>query len=140
MEKPAEIGLNFKTSRISYFSNYFLIVLISVLTFTVYSYLNLGPALLQYIFLAVFLIFLFLALEPEYERTMRQYVITNSEIIKIEGIIVKKRISIPFQSIADVKVIKGVIGRIFNFGTLNVKGVKEEIIMKGMKEPETLVK
>lgn len=69
---------------------------------------------------------------------MRKYQITNNEVTKIEGIITKKEISIPHINIVDIKVVKGVIGRIFDFGDITVRGVKDEINMKGMRDPEVI--
>ena len=40
------------------------------------------------------------------------------------------------QNIADVSVRKGLIGRILNFGDIDVKGFKDEFTMKGLAKPE----
>ena len=45
---------------------------------------------------------------------------------------------VPFQSVADVRVSKGIVGRIFNFGDVDVIGFKDGILMKGMKNPEEI--
>jgi uncharacterized membrane protein YdbT with pleckstrin-like domain len=81
---------------------------------------------------------IFLLEQPNIERWMRHYVITNNEIIRVEGIITKKRAAIPFQSVADVRFEKGLVGRIFNFGTVHVTGIGKDnvIIMRGMHNPE----
>ena len=99
---------------------------------------ELTPWLSQLITLAVMLPALALLFEPEIERILRQYLITNTDVAKIEGIIIKKRIAIPYQSVADVRVIKGIAGRIFNFGNIIVKGMKDDIFMKGIKEPDII--
>jgi membrane protein YdbS with pleckstrin-like domain len=74
------------------------------------------------------------------ERAMRQYYVTNNEVMEIEGFVRKKRTVIPYQSIADVKVVKGVAGRIFRFGDVIIAGMKESIKMKGMKNPDEIYK
>jgi len=140
MKKPERKALKYKTARISYFSNYFLVIVIPFL-----FYLVLLPYLTNELYLNIAIlilsaIILFLIFEPEVERTIRRYGITNNEVLKIEGIITKKIVSIPHQSIADVKVFKGVIGRIFNFGNIEVKGFKDSIFMKGIREPEVIEK
>jgi membrane protein YdbS with pleckstrin-like domain len=78
----------------------------------------------------------FLAEEPAIERLIRQYIITKDEVVKIEGFLRKKRTAIPYQSIADIKMGKGIIGRIFNFGNVVVSGFKDEIIIKGVRNPD----
>jgi uncharacterized membrane protein YdbT with pleckstrin-like domain len=129
-----EERLKYKTSRISFIFNYFLAILVFILFLLLLPYLTFSWSILVYYLL--FLIILALILEPEAERVLREYFITNAEVIKIEGILTKKRISIPYQSVADVRVIKGIVGRIFNYGNIIVKGVKDDIIMKGIKNPE----
>ncbi len=129
-----EERLKYKTSRISYIFNYFLIFLVFILFLLLLPYLTFSWSI--FVYYLFFLIILALVLEPETERVLREYFITNAEVIKIEGILTKKRISIPYQSVADVRVIKGILGRIFNYGDIIVKGVKDDIIMKGIKNPE----
>lgn len=138
MERTEERALKYKTSRISYISNYFLSILLVLFFFFLISYLRSEwISIAAFIF---FLIILFLITEPEWEKAVRKYEITNNEVVKIEGIITKKIINIPYQSIADVKVFKGVIGRIFNFGNVEIKGIKNDIVMKGVREPEIIGK
>ncbi|MEM7825441.1 MAG: PH domain-containing protein [Candidatus Aenigmatarchaeota archaeon] len=131
-----EESLKYKTSRISFIFNYFLIILLLILFFLLLPFLDFPFSYFVYYFF--FLIILVLLLEPEAERTIREYFITNAEVIKIEGILTKKRISIPYQSVADVRVIKGIVGRILNYGNIVVKGVKDDIILKGIKNPEAV--
>jgi hypothetical protein len=45
-------------------------------------------------------------------------------------------IIIPYQSISNLDVYKGIIGRIFDFGDVSVVGFKNQIIMRGVSEPE----
>jgi len=138
MKIPEEKGLRYKTSRISYIYNYILIIMLIFFLTLVLPLFELTPWLSQLITLAVMLPALALLFEPEIERILRQYLITNTDVAKIEGIIIKKRIAIPYQSVADVRVIKGIAGRIFNFGNIIVKGMKDDIFMKGIKEPDII--
>ena len=137
MKKPKERGVKYKTARISYITNYIIIVLLLFFLTLLHSF-ELDPQILQLASLGIIFFVLLLLFEPEAERVLRYYLITNSEIVKIEGIIIKKRITIPYQSIAHVRAVKGVWGRIFNFGTILVKGIKDDIVMKGMKEPDVI--
>jgi membrane protein YdbS with pleckstrin-like domain len=148
MAKIPEKGIKYKTSRISYIANYFVVVLLMVflylfwqkfeLSFTLTSAdaAELIPALT---FLAFTIVAVYLLGEPDVEKTLRYYVVTNNEVMKIEGIFRKKKISIPYQSVADVKIEKGVVGRILNFGTVYVTGVGRDphnIIMKGLRNAD----
>lgn len=137
MKKPQEKGSKYKTARISYITNYIIIVLLLFFLTLLHSF-ELDSQILQLASLGIIFFVLLLFFEPEVERVLRHYLITNSEVVKIEGIIIKKRITIPYQSIAHVRAVKGVWGRIFNFGTILVKGIKDDIVMKGMKEPDVI--
>lgn len=139
MKKPEEKGSKYKTARISYITNYIIIALI-LFFLTILQSIEFPPGILQLASLGIILFMLSLLLEPEAERILRYYLITNSEVVKIEGIVIKKRISIPYQSIAHVSAVKGIWGRIFNFGTIFVKGMKDGIVMKGIKEPDVVSK
>jgi uncharacterized membrane protein YdbT with pleckstrin-like domain len=147
MVKIPEKGVKYKTSRIAYIGNYLLAILIIFFLLLLIQKLNLGfflfPKTLGQVF-STFLIIGFVGLtayfieEPVIERIIRHYVVTNNEVIKIEGIIRKKRIAIPYQSVADVRVTKSFVGRVFNFGNVEISGFKDSITMKGMRDPEEI--
>jgi len=141
--KIPEKGITYKTARISYISNYFIAALVVILLILVYPMLNFTivitnfEQLVSYLIFSGFLITItFLIEQPTIEQWIRKYVITNNEVVKVEGILRKKHFAIPYQSIADVKMHKGIVGRIFNFGNIEVTGFKEGIQMKGIKNPE----
>lgn len=147
MEKSSEKEIVYRTARIAYIPNYFLVGLLALLFYFIWTVFNLSFTLIPTSlseFTGTIIVFSFLILitflieEPVIERTLRRYIITNNEIMKIEGILTKKTTIIPYQSVADIRVTKGVIGRIFNYGDVHVRGVKEggDIRMKGMKNPE----
>ena len=137
----------YKTSFISFLDNYvlsalaiaFLLVLSTQfeLTFT-FSPKTTSQLISSLTILGVILVVIILLEEPFFERMVRVYFVTDREIIKEEGIIRKNKISIPLQNVADVKMEKGVIGRIFNFGNVIVTGMKDTIKIKGVKNPENL--
>jgi len=140
-----EKGNVYKTSRISYVSNYFLVALAFILLVLAWPYLNVKIIftsyydLIQYgIFSGFVLLITFLLEEPTIEQIMRKYVVTNNEIIKIEGLLRKKRISIPHGNVADIRVKKGIWGRILDFGDLEITGMRENILMKGIRNPDVV--
>ena len=136
-----ERELVYRTSRISYFLNYTITVLVLAILVLISPMLDIfhNPFHLVAFFGLVAIASGF-AEEPEWEVLFKKYIITNNEIMKIEGIIDKKRTIIPYQSVADVKVTKSFIGRILNFGSVHVRGFKEggDILLKGMRNPEEL--
>jgi membrane protein YdbS with pleckstrin-like domain len=147
MKKLPERGLVYKTSKISYISNYLIMVLAAVLFFLLLPNLKFTPSpktLSEYWPTLAILGFLTLIIalfeQPSIERWRRRYIVTNNEIIKEEGILRKLKVTIPFQSVADVKIEKGIIGRILNFGTIHVTGFGQNnvIVMKGMHNPEEI--
>jgi membrane protein YdbS with pleckstrin-like domain len=151
--KIPEKGVVYKTSRISYVSNYVILALVLILISLAWPYLNLKFSLVPktagdfwstMVIFAFILIITFLLEEPSIERIIRKYVVTNNEVTKIEGIFRKKKFAIPYQSVADIKLEQGVVGRIFNFGNVCVTGVvrgdqsggAEAIILKGIRNPD----
>lgn len=140
-------ALTVKTARIYYFNNYMLTVLVLFLASIIYTKFNLtfyfiprtfwelANTMLTFGFVAILA---YLIQEAEIERAMRKYIITNNEVAKAEGVIRKSRVSLPHANISDIRVQKGVIGRIFNFGDIDVVGFKGQIKIKGIKNPEMI--
>lgn len=145
--KIPEKGITYKTTRFAYIHNYLLAFLVLILLALVYPYLNFTifitnvQQLISYtIFFAFILTMTFLIEEPSVEQWVRKYVITNNEVIKIEGIMKNKKFAIPYQGIADVKMHKGIMGKIFNFGNIDVTGFKDSIHMKGIRNPDEVLR
>ena len=140
MKNPAN-GLVYRTSRIHYFTNYFIVALVSIILIIIFPSLDIFSNLLDLIiFFALLAIASGFAEEPEWGRLFRKYVVTNNEIKKIEGLLDKKEIIIPYQSVADVTIKKSFLGRILDVGSVHVRGYKEggDIEMKGMRHPEEI--
>jgi uncharacterized membrane protein YdbT with pleckstrin-like domain len=76
--------------------------------------------------------------EPEVERTYRYYLLEEENVIMVEGIFSKKELSIPYDQIAGTTILKSVFGRILKFGDVKISGFKDEIVMKGMRNPDLL--
>jgi uncharacterized membrane protein YdbT with pleckstrin-like domain len=152
MAKIPEKGLVYKTCRRSYFSNYILLVLVLILFVLVYlrtpymrefALISRTPSQLTstLLVLGFFAFMSFLLEEPTIERFIRQYHITSNEVMKVEGIISKKKIIIPHQSISGIKVNKSVVGRLLNYGSVEVHGFgNSALVMKGMNNPDEVYK
>ena len=127
----------YKTSRISFFYNYLLALLLFLFVFFVNS-LNLSyPIQAISLFVALPLIAILIS-EPEVERTYRYYLLEEDNVKMVEGIFSKKELSIPYDQIAGTTILKSVLGRILKFGDVKISGFKDEIVMKGMRNPDLL--
>ena len=143
-------GLTYKTSRRSYIENYIIVCLAAVILFMAWPMLGLDFSLTpstQMQFFSTMFVFAFIIVaavlfeEPSIEGFVRRYIVTNHEIVKIEGIFSKKKISIPYQSVANVKISKSFLGRLMDYGTLHITCVGKEgndIIMKGIASPDVV--
>ena len=81
------------------------------------------------------MIFLFI-FEPEGSILYRTYCIGETHVYEIKGILSKRKTSIPYNSIANTVLKKGVIGRLFNFGDIIISGFSGNIIFKGVVNPD----
>jgi len=75
---------------------------------------------------------------PEWQRIYRYYLVDNLGITKIEGIIRKRKNSIPYSNISNVELKKGVLGRIFNFGDIIVHGFNDKIVIEKVRNPDII--
>ena len=142
----AERGIKLQVSRRSYLFTYVLAILVATFAFLAlqkfsiaYYWAPEGPLQLgsDAVYLAFVLAIASFAGEADFERGMRHYLITNSEVVKVEGILRKNRVIIPYQSVSNVTVHKGILGRLLDFGDINVIGFDAEIDMRGVGEPDT---
>jgi uncharacterized membrane protein YdbT with pleckstrin-like domain len=134
-------GIKLKTSRIAYLSNYLLASLILILLLLALPFLKIFVNTSHYIIFFAALIFTAILLEePEIRRFFRTYFITNNEVMKIEGIIRKNKLSIPYRNMTSVSFYKGVIGRIFNFGDISISAGQKELKLHGIRNPEEFVR
>jgi membrane protein YdbS with pleckstrin-like domain len=142
----ADRGIRLQTSRLSYAYTYVLALLVAAFFFLAAPQFGMAfyvqpQGLVQtlndvvcLVFAAAFVAF---AGEADFERMMRSYVITNTDVVRVEGILRKRRTIIPYQSVSNVTVYKGILGRILNFGDVNVIGFDAEINIKGVRDPDT---
>lgn len=130
-----EIRSKYKTSRISFFSNYlfasFLLVFLALVFLLNFSESSKSIALLVCVPLVLVAL-----LEPEIVRIYRYYLLEEDNITMVEGIFSKKKISIPYDQIAGTTIKKSLLGRILKFGDVKVSGFKDEILLKGIKNPD----
>lgn len=136
--KKFEGQLVYRTSRLHYLPNYIIVALVLIILFIISPFNIIANPVDFIIFFTLLTIAAGFAEEPEWGRLWRKYIITTNEIKKIEGLLDKKETIIPYQSVADVSVVKTFLGRILNIGTVHVRGFKEggDIKLKGMRDPE----
>jgi len=129
----------------SYVYNYILIGIMLLFFYMLWNNYSLGlvipptsssETLSFLVIIAFFSTMFYLFKEPVIDKKFRKYIITNNEVIKYEGVFRKTRIVIPYQSVSNIDVYKGVIGRILNFGDMKVVGFKDEITMEGIDNPD----
>jgi len=78
--------------------------------------------------------------EPEGVILYTTYNLETDYVSEMRGFFVKRQTAIPYRNIADERLKKGIIGRIFDFGDIIISGPKTEIVMKGIKAPEKIYK
>jgi uncharacterized membrane protein YdbT with pleckstrin-like domain len=147
MKEEKVEGAKYLTSFTSYMLNYFLIFLSLLFLFLllrefdfriVFKPGNFNEMLPAIFFFGILVLISYLIQEPIFERIVRQYYVSDNEVTKVEGIITKKRVVIPYQNVADIKLNQGLVARIFNYGDIVISGFKETIVMKGIKNPYPL--
>jgi len=136
--------MEYRISRKAFISNY-IFAIIAILTLILFlPYLTpekIFSNFLHYIFFFGFIgIAIFLIQQPEWSRVTCLYIIDKEGITKIEGLIRKKRTTIPYRNITGVKLKKGIIGRILNFGNIEITSGREKLILKGISNPDQIYK
>ena len=128
----------FRTSRRSFIVNYFLGIGLLLYLFLTDAILILSPWLVLFFLILISLFFI----EPEFVLVYTTYHLKEDNVMEVKGIFTKKRTAIPYSSISNIGMNKGVIGRIFGYGNVLVNSfsVGNEIILKGIKHPEKTFK
>ncbi len=141
-KEPEELLL--KTSRISFLSNYFIGILVIIFLVLLINTFDMKfrflPKSTSELFstleiLGVMAVAAALMEEPEWIRFTRQYIVTRDEVIEIEGLLSKRKIILPYQSISEVTVRKSLIGRVLNYGDVFIGAFRSgsDINMKGIR-------
>lgn len=128
--------VKYRRSRISYIHNYILVMLLLVFLYLLFPYIHSQNLVLVAAIGLISLIALVLISEPEYERTYRYYLLEEREFSMIEGVISKKKMSIPYGKITDASISRSFWGRIFNFGDVKISGMRNDIVMNGLRRPQ----
>jgi len=132
--------MKYRATRISFIQNYILSLLLVAFLFLLLRYTNLKNPIWIISFYITVLVILILLIEPEFTRIYRYYVIEENELSMVEGLFAKKRLSIPYEKITDISVSMTFISRVLNFGNIMVTGMKNNIFMKGIKDPYKVYK
>jgi membrane protein YdbS with pleckstrin-like domain len=136
--------IEYKTSRISFLSNYLIAALAIIFFILVITTFNLNFRFLPkntnelfdtLVILGLAAIAAGLIEQPEWVRFMRTYLVTRDEVIEVEGILSKRKIILPYQSISEVTVRRSLLGRILNYGDVYIGAFRagSDIHMRGIK-------
>lgn len=145
MEKESK-EIELKTSRIYFLGNYVIAGLVIIFLVLLYFIFDLNftlfpktqPELIStVVLLGVFGLAAGMIEQPEWARFRTKFIVTMNEVAKEEGILNKERVVLPYATVADIRVEKSVMGRIFNYGTLSVSSFKagSDMVMKGISYP-----
>lgn len=146
--KIPERGIKYKASPRAYIANYLIaaglvfVAVVVIRRFEISFFMppatlgELGSTLVYAIFFGAAA---WLAAEPLVEGLLRHYLISRSEVVKVEGLVSKRRHSIPYQSVSESRVTKGIFGRIFNYGTIEISSMNEGgISMRHVSDPDEI--
>lgn len=134
--KVPEKGVVYRASPRAFVWNYVIAAGVVLLSFLVFSRLELGEAA-PYGYLAVAAVLVYLCGEPFIVGFFRYYVVSSSEVSEVSGVLWKRRHAIPHQGIAEVSVTRGLFGRILNYGTVAVESNREGgIHIRHVHDPE----
>ena len=127
-----------RRSRRSFFTNYSLAITGLIGVWFLYFIFEVS-ALVMYISLIP--IFLF-ALEPEYSLLDVKYIVQDENILKIKGIVSKKKEFIPWHLVAHAEMKQGIISRMLNVGDVVVSSAtgSKKIILRGLDNPNKILK
>jgi len=125
-------------SRKSYFIGYIFFVFFALTVVFLYI-LDIFTGFVIYL-LSFPAVYLFLI--PEYTRIDKKYFIKEDNVEEVSGIITKKRNIIPWNLVANVKMKKGIIGAMLDYGDIIISTMsgKENIIMRGISSPEKVLR
>ncbi len=139
-------GIIYKATWRGYIGNYLIgagVVVLALLVVTRFdvgftlSPSSTGELLGTLMYLGFGAVAAFLFLESFIDGLFRHYIVAPTEIVNVKGLVFKKRHAIHYQGVSDINVDKGLMGRIFNYGTLEIKGMNENsIIMRRVENPD----
>jgi len=135
-----EVLLVFNKSRKAYLPEYLCgIFLLFVLGF-VYSQ---GIYLNQYVVLFIVGISLFSVGSAEMSRMMNKYIITQSKLLIIKGLIKQHKKNVYFYSLGfvpDINIHQGRIQRLLNYGSISFSGAgADSFVIKDINRPKQMI-
>ncbi len=132
-----EFPINLKTSRRSFIYNYLIGFGLLAYLFFSDAILILSPELTVFFLILISVFFI----EPEFIIAYSYYELKNENVLQVKGYLAKSKITIPYSSISNIVVKRGVIGRILGFGDLIVNSFSggNKINFQGIKHPETIL-
>lgn len=130
-----ETHIKYKTSRISFFYNYLFVFLLISFLVLVHS-IGLSESFRSIALLVCVPLIIIVLAEPEFVRIFRHYILEEDNVTMTEGIFSKKKVSIPYDQIAGTTIHKTLLGRVLKFGDVKISGFKDEIVLKGIRNPD----
>ncbi|MEM5829664.1 MAG: PH domain-containing protein [Candidatus Aenigmatarchaeota archaeon] len=131
--------VKYKTSRISFFYNYTFALFLILFLFFIHS-LELSDSFRSVALVVCIPLIAIVLAEPEFVRIYTHYLVEEDSITMVEGLLSKKKVSIPLNQIAGITLHKTLLGRMLKFGNIKVSGFRSEVLMRGIKDPDSLYK
>lgn len=129
--------ISIRTSRRSFIYNYLIGFGLLAYLFFSDAILILPPELTVFFIILISVFFI----EPEMILSYSHYQLKRDNVLEVKGYIAKKKITIPYSSISNIVVKRGIIGRMFGFGDIIVNSFSgaNKISLKGIKHPEKIL-
>ncbi|MEM5793107.1 MAG: PH domain-containing protein [Candidatus Aenigmatarchaeota archaeon] len=84
----------------------------------------------------------YILLSIEYDIMSSKYFIKEDSIEGEFGIIIKRRVIIPWKLVSQVSMRKNILGRIFDYGDILISTIGNDtsgMIIRGLKHPEKIL-
>jgi membrane protein YdbS with pleckstrin-like domain len=76
---------------------------------------------------------------PLLQMLKHGYAVTNKKIIARQGFIVPRIFEIPLREISDIGVGENLIGARFGMGSVMLRGGRDTLLLRGLKNPESFL-
>ena len=128
---------NLRRSRLSFFKEYAVIVLLILALLAIYFYnIEVNKAAVAGALVIIALMILYV----EVSRVQTSYSLTPSQIVTEYGIIKKEKESVFLDNVANIGIRQGYLQRLLHFGdiTITPSAGKEDMVMKGVRSPKKI--
>jgi len=129
----------------AHFLRYYVgVVLLLILTFLLWLFNSLLPALVQTFkvaatgFFAVLILVLLLL--AEWKRASTRYVVTDFRIIKKHGILRRNETVVPYRQLERVVLHQGILDRILGIGSLSIDTGDDTVEISAVRDPKKVEK